>query len=275
MKIAIQGQAGSFMDIAAKTFYQDKYEPVYCETFETMFSALDKDEVEACVCAIENTLYGTVIPAYEQLVKHHFWVAGEVYLPIHHQLIGLPGAKIEDLKEVHTQAPAFGQCEKYLDSRLAHVERVEEHDTAGSVELIKKWNDPTKAAIASLQAAEKYGLPILARNIEDYSHNATRFLVLTKKEVPNKNANKTSLTLTTPHHAGALYNALGAFAKHDINLSRLIARQIPHDPWKYMFYIDIEAGVHTPEVEAAYKELEAQGCKVLTLGTYERGDQLD
>ncbi len=272
MKIAIQGQDGSYHDIATGQFFGDSAERVSCDSFADVFKAVAEGRVEAGVCALENSLYGSINDVYDLLVKYDFWIDGEVYLPIRHQLIGLPGAVLSDIREIHSQAPALGQCEDYLDTHLANAQRVEQHDTAASVALVKSWGDPAKAAIASQRAAELHGLSILAADIEDHHENYTRFIVLYAKEPANStdSADKTSLILTTSNKVGALHQALGAFADNNINLTKLQSRPIAGERWKYMFYVDIESGLHDNSTVSALKKLEAQDCTVRILGSYAR-----
>jgi prephenate dehydratase len=248
---------------------------VTCEnldTFSEVFNRLTSEGIDGCMCAIENSLYGSIHDVYDLMLRHHFWISGEIYLPIHHQLIGLPGAKLSDIKEIHSQAPALGQCEQYLDKHFPDARRIEQHDTAASVAMVKEWSDPTKAAIASSLAADIHGLHILSKNIEDHKENYTRFVALQahQPETLPPNVNKTSLALTTAHHSGALYHALGAFSKENINLSKLESRHIAGERWKYMFYIDVEAGVHEQRFQRSLATLAMQGCTVRVLGSYRR-----
>lgn len=274
MTIGIQGKPGAFHEVAARQFFGDDIEIVGYETFAGVFEAIRDGKVDAGLAGIENSLYGSINDTYDLLVKHNCWIGGEVYLAIHMQLIGLPGTELETIKEVHSQNLALGQCEAWLDKHMPWAKRVEQHDTAASVSMVKFWDDPSKAAIASEQAAELYGLSILRHNIEDHKHNYTRFLVLYRTEpaLAREATDKTSLILTTGHQPGSLHRALGVFAEKDINLSKLQSRHIPGERWKYLFYIDIEAGIHEPRTRTALIELERQGCTVRILGSYTHGD---
>lgn len=268
MRVAIQGVGASFHDIAAKQFFGDDIAIVPCETFTETFQALADGAADHAVVALENSLFGSINEVYDLLLKHKFWISGEVYLRIEQCLIGLSEARIKSVKEVHSHPVALAQCEVYLDTKLAHAERFEHHDTAASVADIKKWGDPTKTAIASAAAAKLYDMKILAHEIETNRQNYTRFVVLEQQSKHIKDANKTSLVLTTDHKPGALYNALGAFADRNLNLTKLQSRPIIGQAWHYMFYVDVAAPADDPDFKAAQADLHRQNCEVTILGSY-------
>jgi prephenate dehydratase len=267
--VSIQGEPASYHDIATRQFFGDDVQLDCQDSFKAVFSTLKDGRADFAVIALENSLYGSINEVYDLLLKYKFWILGEVYLRIEHCLIGLPGSRMNGIKEVHSHPVALAQCEDYLDTKLAHAERFEHHDTAGSVADVKKWNDITKAAIASKAAAELYNLTVLAKNIETNNENYTRFVVLHKNR-QDLDANKTSLVLQTDNSPGALYRALGAFADRNINLSKLQSRPIIGRAWKYMFYIDVEAGILDANLTEALLQLEDQGCTVVVLGSYEK-----
>lgn len=273
MKVAIQGQQGSFHHIAARRFFGDDVQIVGCDTFDDCFEAVKHGRADRAMTAIENSLYGSINQVYDLLVKHHFLITGEVYLRIEQCLIGLPGAKLADIAEVHSQIMALAECEAFLDEKLPQAKRVEQHDTSASVEMIQKWQDPGKAAIASRDAAELYGMDVLAAGIDTHKHNYTRFVVIEPIRVGVAKANKTSLVLSTPADTkpGALYRALGSFAQHNLNLTLLHSRPIADKAWHYLFYVDIAADAQTEPLRSAIEDLRSQGCIVTLLGTYRAG----
>jgi prephenate dehydratase len=270
MKIAIQGQVASFHDAAARQFFGDDIEIVGCDTFPEAFQALADGRADKAVIAIENSLYGSMNEVYDLLLRYKFWIDGEIYSRIHQCLIGLRGAKLQDIKEVYSMPVALGQCEDFLDTALPQAKRIEHHDTTGSVMDVKKWNDPTKAAIAGRAAAKFHNMQLLAEEIETNKQNYTRFFVLQKQRPGHNNpTNKTSLLLVTDHKPGALHQALGAFANRAIGLTKLQSRPIIGEAWHYMFYVDIDAGIGNPDCQAALSELAQQQCEVTVLGSYQ------
>src|SRR5205807_1740806 len=127
---------------------------------------LREGRADYAVAAIENSLYGSINEVYDLLLKANFWISGEIYLRIHHCLIGLKGVSLDQISEIHSHPVALAQCEEYLDKTLWHAERFESHDTAASAADVAKWRNPHKAAIASAEAAKLHKLSVLAREIE-------------------------------------------------------------------------------------------------------------
>lgn len=269
-KIAIQGQRASFHDQATRLFFKEPVELVYCHTFKEVFAALANGQADQAVVAYENSLYGSINSVHDLLMENKFWIIGEQYLRVEFCLIGLPSAKLTDIRSVYSQNFALEECDELLETKLPQAKVYEESDTAGSVELVKQWNDLTKAAIASEEAAKLHSMQILAKNIETHHENYTRFVVLSPKKQAVSGSNKSSLVLTT--HAdtkpGALLRALQVFADRDINMTMLQSRPIIGKAWHYLFYIDIELGDSDQTFQPVVSELEKMGMQVTVLGSY-------
>lgn len=273
MKVAIQGQQASYHDIARHAYFANGETVLHCDTFKEVFVAVKNEQVGYGLVAIENSLYGSINDVYDLLLRHKFWISGEIYLRINHCLLGIEGSKLEDVKEVHSQLPALAQCEEFLDTKLPNAERLEHHDTAASAGDVAKWNDKTKAAIASRQAGEVHGLKVLAKNIETDKQNYTRFIVFSKERRDIANTNKTSIVVRTDMDtkAGALYRTLGVFANRNINLTKIESRPIVGKAWHYMFYLDFDKGIAEADTKEALAELESMKVEVIPLGSYLRG----
>jgi prephenate dehydratase len=269
MRVAIQGQAASFHDQAARHLLGQELTILPCETFTDVFKTLDDGEADMAVVAIENTIHGAINDTYDLLEQYQFSIQAEHWLKIEQCLIGLPGATIQSIKHVYTHSVALDQCESFLETHLQHASWDVHHDTAGSVADVKKWGDPTKAAIASTYAAEYYGLPVLARNIETNHHNYTRFVVLAVQQNSIDQANKTSLILRTSHEEGALYKALGLLVAEHINLTLLVSRPIVGNPGHSRFYIDVSAGMHELRLQRALQKLIEPDAHTRVLGSYQ------
>lgn len=271
--VAIQGDEASFHDIAANQFFDDTSERVFCDTFASTIAALKDGRASYALCAIENSLYGSINEVYDLILRNELFIFGEVFLRIEQCLIGLPGTQLADITEVYSHPVALAQCEDYLDRQLPEAERVEYHDTAASVAKISQLNSHSVAAIASRQAAELYGMEVLTESIETNKQNYTRFIVLSisaEDMVPTPD--KTSLVIQTNHQPGALYNALGCFAKRSINLSKIQSRPIIGKAWHYIFYFDIHIGLQDTSYKEAVEELSKLGCEVTLLGSYKQAD---
>lgn len=267
MKIAIQGQNASFHDQAAHQMFGDDIELICCETFADVFDALKSKQADYAVVAVENSFHGPITSVYDLLLRDKPWMFKETYLQIHQCLIGLPGARIDDIQEVYTHVAALSQCEDFLAHALHHAKHLEHPDTAGAVKDVAAWNDKTKAAIASAAAAQYYGLEVIQKNIETTPHNYTRFVALSRSP-QSGDATKTSIVLKTNHQIGALYRALGVFEQHNINLTMLVSRPITGQHQRYMFYLDFNAGIDSPAAHRIIEELRALECDVVVLGSY-------
>jgi chorismate mutase/prephenate dehydratase len=277
--IAIQGAKGSFHEIATKKYFKNQeVDILYCQTFLDVFKALESGRASSAFVAIGNNRYGDIDHVYDILIGNRlssnankYWISGEVYINIEHHLIGIKGAKVEDIKEVHSQAPAIVQCFSFIHRDLHKAIAIEEDDTALSAKYVAEWKDKTKAAIASREAAKIYGLSLIAENIQDDQNNITRFLLVEPNEdTLVEDASKTSMLLRTTHSPGALSNALSLFAENNINLSYLQSVPIANRPFEYRFYIDIDGGVENKSVDKALAGLRELGYQYDILGSYKR-----
>ena len=273
MKIAIQGNTGSFHHLTAQRWFGESIEIVPCETFLEVFQALEDRTADHAITAIENSLYGSINEVYDLLLSFKYPIVGELPEHIHQQLIGLPGADMSQITRVYSHTVALNQCEKFLDEFLPHAERIEHHDTAEAVAFIKELDNPTYAAIAGHAAAQLHGMQILREDIEDERTNFTRFLILDPSTSEVAGANKASLVLRTSHAPGALYRALGVFANVGINLTKLQSRPIRGQVWKYQFVTDIEADKR--QLDIALSELSNLGCDVTVLGHYKAAEEIE
>lgn len=272
--VSIQGYPGSYHDIAQHKYFKKQHSLLSRDTFKQVFDDLASRRADYAAVAIENSLFGSINEVYDLLLKHRFWISGEIYLRIHHCLVAIKGAKLDQISEVHSHRVALAQCEDYLNKTLWHAERFESHDTALSAEDVARWHSPHKAAVASTQAAKLHKLSILARNIETNKQNYTRFIVLQRQPKRDRLANKTSLAITMPtdRKAGALYRALGAFAQNGVNLSKLESRPLVGKAWHYIFYVDFDCGLEDSATKAAFEQLKQLGeYKIQVLGSYRTG----
>ena len=269
-KILIQGELGSFHHEAAVKLFGSDIEIAPCSTFQQVFARLSDTEIG--LVATDNSLYGGINEVYDLLEKSDVRIFAETELSIHQNLIALRDARITDIKEVYSHPVALAQCENYLANNLPHAEKVEFEDTAAAVRFITEQNDPSKAAIASSASAKLYNVLILASKIEDNAVNFTRFVALSRtpelhRQLAHKPlVGKASIILTTNHQPGALYEALGVFVSHQVNLTKLQSRPVIGEKWRYRFYLDLEA---TPnQVPELIADLELIGNDVYHLGNY-------
>jgi prephenate dehydratase len=266
-RVAFQGERGAFSEEAVVKLLGNGIELVPRPTFEAMFTAIDEDAADYILAPIENSLAGSVHRTFDLLIESRLSILAEEIIPIVHNLIGLPGATIEQITTIESHPVALAQCEGYFRAR-PQLKRIATEDTAGSVRKIVEAGDPAHAAIASRRAAEIHGGKIVREHMEDNPENYTRFLLLGPLSKTSDAANKLSLVFQTAHRPGALFHALGPFARRKINLMKIESRPIPGRPWEYRFYLDLQASALDPEASAAIAELETLALNLRILGSY-------
>ncbi len=243
-RIAIQGEIGSFHDIAARQYFRDEQiQLICCATFEQVFENVKRDPTAIAMMAIENTIAGSLLHNYELLRDSGTTVVGEHKLHISHCICCLPEDSWETVREVHSHPVALMQCRGFLANH-PELKAVEAEDTAGSAKYIAENRCRSWAAICSVEAAEMYGLRILEANIEDNKHNFTRFLVTCNPHKadflrPLEKTNKSSLVFSLPHEEGSLSQVLSILSFYKINLTKIQSLPIIGHEWEYMFYIDV------------------------------------
>ena len=245
MKIAIQGIKGSFHHIVAKQYFGDHIDLEECMSFTSIPPLLKKGEVDSAVMAIENSIAGAILPNYALIDEFDLNITGEVYINIHHHLMGLKNQTLADIKEVWSHPMALLQCKKFFREH-PQIKLIEEKDTAEVARRIQENKIKGVAAIASKMAADMYGLEVIADDIQTIKNNSTRFFILNKGDGgpydPDKlgaGMNKSSIKFITKHNKGSLAEILDIFAKHDLNLSKIQSLPIIDKPWSYAFFIDL------------------------------------
>jgi prephenate dehydratase len=236
-----------------------------------IFEALHNGTAVNGMLPVENSLAGTVIPAYDLLVDHDLSVQAEAIVRVEHCLMAPAGTKLSDIHQAKSHPQALSQCERTL-SRLG-IEPVIYYDTAGAARDLAANPEPGTAAIASELAAQTYNLEILVRNLEDLDFNFTRFFVLGKEEPPRQDPSKTSIVFTTRHVPGALYEVMGELANHGLNLTKIESRPRRNRPWHYLFYVDFEGHEDDPEVREAMLGILKKASFLKVLGSYPAADQ--
>lgn len=271
MKIAIQGEPGSFSHEAAL-----KMEPgaliVPCAFSSEVFQRVIDGGVDAAVIPIENSLAGPVVEHYDLLLEHDVTVERESLLRIRHNLIAMPATSIENIRRVFSHPVALAQCRHFL-AQHPQMEITPFYDTAGSVKHLMEQQDAHAAAIASHAAAVYYGGAILAAGIEDNPQNFTRFLFVRPSAlaVADLQANKVSLAFTVENRPGTLVEALQVFADHGTNLTKIESRPVPGQPWQYVFYADYQMA-SPGETKVPLEKLGRYCSMVKELGSYRHAE---
>lgn len=272
LKVAFQGIKGCYSEEVAMNYFRDQLEPVSLEGFEDVFQALEQGRADRGVLPLENTSTGSINQVYDLLAVYSCHIVGEYVLPVRHCLLGTEGASLEGLDELFSHTQGFLQCETWLSApERKHWRRTPHYDTATSAALVAQLKDPAKAAIAGRQAARAYGLRILAEDIQTYSNNHTRFIVISRYPDVNSRCNKISLMFSVRNESGSLYRILAEFARKGINLVKIESRPLPERNWEYRFYADLDGNLNEPGIQEALKAVEDQCLEYRFLGNYVKG----
>lgn len=238
LNIAIQGVPGSFHHQVALAKFGENTEILSFNTFEPVAKSVATGDADFAVMAIENSIAGAIFPNYELLDRYELTIRDEVYLPIAHQLMALPGQKIEDIKEVRSHPMALLQCKTFFAEHPS-IELKDDIDTASVAKQIASENWKGIGAIASTIAADIYGLEILAKDIQAVKNNFTRFIILQKqKEKLDYIPNKASIKVTLKNEKGILAKLLTLMSEKGLDLSKIQSVPVIQKPWEYSFFID-------------------------------------
>jgi len=273
MKISIQGEAGSFHEVAARQFFDGKeIDIVPCSTFDKTINSVKTGLSDFAVMAIENARAGSILYNYTLIRESGLKILGEHNLRIKQNLMALPGQSISDIKEIRTHPIAISQCMTFLNKH-PEILLIESEDTARSARQVAEESLKGVAAIASTNVARLYNLEILAEGIETYQMNYTRFLVIGSKSKGIRNGDKASVCFSLNHQPGSLAGVLTKMAELDINLTKIQSVPRFNEKWGYMFYVDLELGSKS-NLETIEIELNEYATDLEVLGIYKKGDEL-
>jgi prephenate dehydratase len=268
LKIAFQGEPGANSHIAIVDAYPDA-EPMPCSTFEDALAAISSGEADLGMIPIENSVAGRVADIHHLLPASGLYIVGEWFLPIHHQLMAPRGATLDGIKTVESHVHALGQCRRII--RKFGFKPIVAGDTAGSARIVAERGDLSCAAIASPLAARIYGLDILAENIEDETHNTTRFVVLARE--PRWAARDSGPLVTTfvfrvRNLPAALYKAMGGFATNGVNMTKLESYMVDGNFFATQFYADVDGHPEDRGLAFALDELKFFSREFRIVGVY-------
>ena len=266
--IAYQGEPGANSAMACTEMFPDR-EQLPCTTFEDALEAVSTGAAGLAMIPVDNSIAGRVADIHHLLPESGLHIVGEHFLPIHFQLLGLPGSSLDSIRTVRSHVHAIGQCRKVI--REHGWSTVVADDTAGAAREVAELNDPTIAALSPRAAAGLYGLDVLASDVEDEHHNTTRFLVLSREaDIPPVDSGPviTSFVYRVRNVSAALYKALGGFATNGVNMTKLESYQLGGTFFATQFYADIEGHPDQPQVALALEELAFFSVEVRLLGVY-------
>ena len=269
LKVAFQGEKGAYSHLACLEVFPNA-DAIACSTFEEVFQLAKDNSEYKIVIPIENSLVGRVADIHYLIPKYKLQIHAEHFQKVTHNLLGIKGSKIKDIKTVRSHSQAIGQCSKMISENK--LKPIISADTAGSAKFISKKKDKTDSAIASELAAKIYGLEIIKSKVEDESGNVTRFFIMGKDTKHPQHKDKkyiTSCIFKLKSIPAALYKALGGFATNGVNLCKLESFSVKNTFDQVNFYIDIEGHIEDPSLQKALEELGFHTQKLDVLGVYE------
>lgn len=264
-RIVNQGSSTSYSAQACARLFPGQ--PVRAvQTFEEACALVDNGDADVAVLPLENSTAGTVGDVYNLLQRYHLYIWRSFDLPIHHHLLGVPGATLDGIRTVVSHPQALAQCSDMI--RVRGWRAVESLNTAFAATQIAQEGDPTRAAIASLDAGLTSGLEVLSDEISNSRENLTRFVVIGRQFVISPDASRLSLVLRTPHASGSLAATLALFSDRNLNLSKIHSRPNPAEPWSYLFDLDVDCPAHDPQTLATLYQLSREMSFLQLLGWY-------
>ncbi|AKQ66854.1 Chorismate mutase I [Myxococcus hansupus] len=276
LRVGYPGVEGSYSHLAARRRYAHRSGGVLLTGFDLTreaVEALRRGEQDLVLLPIENTTAGSMNETYDLLAEGGVVITAELVSQVDHRLLGLPGARLEDLREVLSHPQALAQCETFLREKVPWARAVPDVDTGGAAQKVRERNDASVAAIASETAAQRFGLEVLAADLQP-AFDYTRFVEVGREATPLAPGIpcKTSLMVMLEHRPGTLGEMLQRLTLRGVNLSKLESRPIPGQPWQYRFYLDVEGHAASAAVTAALEDIRPLTSSLRVLGTYARAE---
>lgn len=265
LTIAYLGPAGTFSEAAAIKHFGHAAKGLACATIDDVFRAVERGEAHYGVAPVENSTEGAVNRTLDLLFNSPLKICGEIMLRVRQHLLR-KGQGTTDLEVVYSHAQSLGQCHEWLSQNLGCVKTIRVTSNGEAARMAAE--NPKAAAIAGELAAERYGLNVVARDIEDEPNNTTRFLVLGLEEVAPSGRDKTSVVLSVKNRPGALLDLLAPLASHGIGLTKLESRPARSGAWDYVFFLDIEGHCANAKIQSALKAVEEHCTFLKVLGAY-------
>ncbi len=266
-RVCFQGAAGSYSEEAMKRFFGDDVNSIPVETFRDAMAILEDGSCDYAVLPIENSTAGIVSEIYDLLAEYEHYIVGEQIIEIKHCLMGVPGARIEDIKTVYSHPQSLMQSARFLTEH-SDIKQISMKNNAFAAAKVAEDGDITQAAIAGRGAAEVYGLDVIREGVNQADSNSTRFIIVTNQKVFLKNAGKISLCMEIPHEAGSLYHIMSHFIYNNLNMTKIESRPIEDRNWEYRFFIDIDGNLADSAVKNALRGLREEAKMLRILGNY-------
>ena len=264
--VACQGVEGAYSQIACEKMFKSPF-IMYFKNFDGIFTAIDKGLCRYGILPIENSTAGSVKKVYDLMIRHNFSIVRSFRLKVDHNLLALPGATLEGIREIYSHEQAISQCGEFL-SGLKGVQVIPVENTAVASEMVSRSGRTDVAALSSRSCAEIYGLKCLVAAVQDKGNNHTRFICISKNLEIYPGADKTSIMMILPHRPGSLYKVLARLYVLGINVTKLESRPLPDRDFEFMFYFDLETSIYSEEFVQLMCELDDLCEEFKYLGSY-------
>lgn len=262
-----QGIPGSYSQQASKEYFGRDCPSRNYFSWEDVFQALENREIQYGVLPLENSFTGGIAEVYDLLCRYGFYIVGEKCLQIDHNLLGLIGSTLEDIREIYSHPQGLQQCSVFLKNN-PDWNVYPCSNTAVSAKMVADSGDRSKGAIASKQSAELYNLQVLVQGINNNPQNYTRFIIIGRYPELKPENNKISIAVTIPHEPGSLHRILGYFSGKGLNMLKIESRPMPGRAWEYLFYIDFAGNLGRPEVKEVVNNIKSNCSFFQLLGNF-------
>ena len=266
-KVCYFGMPGSNTQQAMEDFFGEDICGISCPTFQSVMEAVERGDADYGVLPIENSSTGGITANYDLLLNYSNSIIGQYVNRIDHCLLGLPGARTEDIKKVYSHPQGLLQCRVFLKEH-PEMNPVECADTATSAKKVAADGDISQAAIAAERAAKEYGLQVIEDGIQQEKNNSTRFIMIGRNPVYLDDSDKLALCIELPHECGSLYRILSHFRFNDLNMTQIESRPIKGKTWEYRFFVDIEGNLEDPAVQNALRGIREEAKSIRILGNF-------
>lgn len=264
-KVCFFGAPGSYSEQAMVDCFGTEVSSFPAATFKEVMEAVQNGNADFGVLPIENTTTGGITDSYDLLMEYDNYLVGEHIVKIEHALLGLPGAKIEDIRTVYSHSQGISQCRRFLEEHPG-IRPAVSSSTSESARQVMQAKDVSMAAIASKRAAAIYGLEILAECLNTEDVNSTRFIIVTNKKQYLPNANKISICFELPHESGSLYKMLSHIMYNNLNMTKIESRPIPGRSFEYRFFVDFEGKITDAAVRNTLNGIREEASRLKILG---------
>jgi prephenate dehydratase len=265
--VGYPGPPGSHSGVAATALVPDASQSIGLPSFTAVIEAASSAEITLGVLPIESSLIGPIAETHDLLYGAPLSIVREVTLPIRHSVLGLPGASLEKVTSVWSHPAAFDQCRELFSGW--NVKCVPAATTADAARHVSVTGNPAHVALASTEAADEYGLTVIAEDVGDRPGAFTRFVAIAPyTQIAGGEGWRTAISFVTDHQPGALYRALGPLSRNNVNLVQLVSRPLPNSPWRYRFDVVLDGHVFDASVRPALLELAGMTRELRLFGSY-------